>query len=179
MGEAGEVVHYQVDAQAGREAVDGGVPEERGAEAVVGERGHVALDEDLRRAVRRHRVERRGLGRPAWPGRRRRRGCTTRRTGSARRRGLGQLRQPNRRTMVDGERAVRVEVAERVVGDGGQVDHRVEAGQMVSARVAQVEARLGTRRGRARGAPVEHARRRGPRRRDRRSRAIGAMTRPM
>ena len=62
MGEADEVVHHQIDAEPGGEPVDRGVAQERGAEAVVRERGDVALDEELRHAVGGHRAERCGLG---------------------------------------------------------------------------------------------------------------------
>ena len=125
-GSAGEVVDDDVSAQARARAVRRGVAQVGRAEVLVGELADALLGHHLALAVRRHRVELAVLGDGAVAG------CAVEaargREDVPRDAGVpGDLRQVGCAVGVDRVGRVRVEVAERVVGDGGQVHDGVEA----------------------------------------------------
>ena len=121
-----EVVDDQVQAKVGRVPVDGRVPKEDRAEVVVGEFRDGTFREDLRLAVRRHRVEGGGFGEQIV-GRRRSVQAARRREDEAFDPSLlGQTSDPDRAEMVDLERARGIQVPDRVVRDRREVHHGVE-----------------------------------------------------
>ena len=129
-GVADEAVHDDVGTKARRHAVSSGVPQEYRAEAIGGELGDVAFDEHLGLTVRRDRVERRLFGQQAVV---RRDAVQT--AGRGEEIPLdagftGQTGQPHRRQMIDVVGELRIQVAERIVRQGGEVNHRVEAGEL-------------------------------------------------
>ena len=179
-GGAGQVVDDDVGAQPRGRAVGGGVAQVGRAEVVVGELGDQLLGHHLALAVGRHRVEVALLG-DRRRRRRRRRASRRRRTGSAARRPpwppAAMCAAP---CGVDGVGRLRVEVADRVVGDRGEVHHRVEAREVLRP------LRRGCRRcaTRSRRAAARSRSRRTSRRRGRRPRgpppaAAGTSTAPM
>ena len=153
-GRAGQVVDHDVGAQAWRRAVRGRVAQVGRAEVVVGEPRDGPLGPDLALAVGRHGVQRALLGHRGVAG-----GSVERARGREQEpgdaRGLGDLRHVEGTLGVDGVRRLRVQVPDRVVGDGSQVHHRVEPGQVVRGLVADVtRARLVARGLRAEVAAV-------------------------
>ena len=151
---ADQVVDHEVGPQAGRQSVGGGVPHVGGAEVVVGERRDVPLGHDLRLAVGSQGVERRLLVEEALA-----------RSVQAARRGedvslhpplLGELGQADRGPVVDLVGQVRVQVAQRVVGQSGQVDDGIEPVEVFRSDLAHVDPARGRLIG---GRGPQHARR--------------------
>jgi hypothetical protein len=134
---AGQVVDDEVEPHPGRSPERRRIAEERRREAVVRERRDVALDQDLALGVGGERLERRRLGAV---------GVGRRAVDAARRhvdepldtRLPGHRRQRDAAAVVDLERHVRVELAQRIVRQLGEVDHRVEAAQVVDGQVPDV-----------------------------------------
>lgn len=100
-----------------------------GAETVVGKPGDTPLGADFRYAVRGYRIDGAGLiqhvvarGTVVAAGRR------EDEPGNARR--LGAFGEPYRSQMVDLEGQLRVEIAERIIGQPGEMQDRIEAGQI-------------------------------------------------
>jgi hypothetical protein len=134
---AGEVVHDDVGPQTRRRAVGGGVAQVGGAQAVAGELGDARLGHDLALAVGRHGMELGVLVEPsvaAGPVERARGGEQVTRDAG----GPGDTREVDGAVRVDRVRGRGVQVPDRVVREGGQVDDRVEAGDVVGAGVADV-----------------------------------------
>ena len=93
---------------------------------------------------------------------------------------LGRLGQAHRRVEVDVVGQIGVEVAERIVGERGEVDDRVEALEVLGAHVAEVDVELWDVVGRAdEVAPVVAARCRDRRPRGRRRAARAPSPTPM
>jgi hypothetical protein len=138
VGVGDEVVDHDVAAHAGRDAVGGRVAEEDGGEGGRGERGDVALREHLRLAVGRDGVEVRALV-ERCVARARAVGAAGARVEEARDAGLaGGARQLDARVVVDRVGDLRAQVAERVVGERGEVDDGVEAVELLGGDVADV-----------------------------------------
>ena len=148
-GIAHEVVDDEVAAKSRRDAVGGGISQVRRAEVVVGELTHVLLGQHLRLAVRRHRVERGLLVEEFFPGlsveAARRREDEPRDAGLLR--PLGEAR---RCAVVDVECRVGRQVADRIVGNRGEVKHGFEP----------LQCRPPSRPGRRCGEPARRRRRR-------------------
>ena len=136
-GVAGQVVDDEVESHARGCTERRRVAQKRRREAVVAERGDVALHEDLALGICRERQDRRRL---------RAEGVRCGAVDAARghvdepldARLAGHRREADTAAMVDLERHVRVELAERVVRELRQVDHGVEAAQVVDRQLADV-----------------------------------------
>ena len=141
-----EVVDDQVQAKVGRVPVDGRVPQEDRAEVVVGQFGDGTFREDLRLAVRGHRVEGSGFGEQI---------VGRRRSVQAARRGedepfdprlLGQSSDPDGAEMIDLERARGIQMPEWVVRDRREVHDGVEPPKVIDLDVPDVQAKGRRRR---------------------------------
>ena len=141
-----EVVQHQIEAHPGRYAVGGGVTQKDRAEVVGCQRGDAGLGQTFAFAVGRnrveggvfiqHRVARRAVGAARGREQKTRDSCLA-----------CHFRQMHRPAMIDLIGQVGVEVAKGVVGERGQMQHRVEAVQVGSSDVADVLTHSGDVRG--------------------------------
>jgi len=121
-----EIVEHEIEAQPRRHAVGGGVAEKRRAEVIVGQLGEIPFDAHLPRS----RTRSWGAARPSRPPGRRRpsRNCCRRKSRGPRdTRFPGEPGEADRRRVVDVVGDRRVQVAQRIIRQRRQVDHRVEA----------------------------------------------------
>ena len=137
VSKADEAVHDQVHPQTRRDAVSGGVAQIRRAKTAIRQLGEVAFGSHLGFAVRSDGIERRlfvdrRIARHAIQ-------AARGRIQEARHPGLaGNLGQPNRGAVVDVVGAIGVQIAQRVVGQGCEVDDGVKALQLGTPHVAQI-----------------------------------------
>ena len=136
-GPGDEVVEHDVEAQPGGDPVGGRAAQEDGREGIVGQPRHVALHPNLGLAVSGDRFELRilvdrciapravvaargGEGEAAHAGR------------------LGQPGQPHRGKVVDLVGELGVQVAQWIVGEGGQMDDGIEPAQIGDLELAHI-----------------------------------------
>ena len=151
-----EVVHDHVGAQPRRGAVGGGVPQIGRGEGIVGELRDVPLGEHLRASVRRHGCELGVLVQHLVVARLAVEAARRREQEALDSGLLGLLGDAYRGEVVDVVGRLRVEVADGVVADRGEVDHGVEADEVLALDVADVPLqRLDLGRVRAEGARCE------------------------
>ena len=128
-GDGGEVVHHDVQTQPRREAVRGGVAQVGRAERVISQPGELPFGQHLGLAVGSDGEQFGVLCHATRPGRAvqtaRRSEKEALDTGP-----LGGSSQLQSAIEIDREGGLRVEMAERVIGEGGQAGHGVVAGQV-------------------------------------------------
>src|ERR1700730_10246367 len=129
-----KVVQDDVEAHARRNAVSCRGPQKDGAETVPGKARDVALGHDLRRAVSRHGIESASLVNHRFAGL----------TVIAARRSkdktrdpdlLGKLCHPHACAMIDLIGKFRPQIAQRIIGESGQMKYRVETDEVTSLHI--------------------------------------------